>query len=52
MGIGGCAYHTERLERNAWEVLMSLYDVLLVDQNATLDEIKLAFETKSIAGPS
>ena len=48
MGIGGCAYHTERLERNAWEVLMSLYDVLLVDQNATLDEIKLAFKRRAL----
>ena len=31
-----------------WEALMSLYDVLLVDQNASLDEIKLAFKRRAL----
>ena len=30
------------------EVLMSLYDALLVDQNATLEEIKLAFKRRAL----
>ena len=50
MGIGRCAYHSERL---CSQVLMaqtqtSLYGALLVDQNATCEEIKLAFKRRAL----
>ena len=50
-GLCRCTCHSERLCSYGWEVLMaqkSLYDVLLVDQNASLDEIKLAFKRRAL----
>ena len=50
-GLCRCTCHSERLCWKGWAVLMaqtSLYDVLLVDQNATLEEIKLAFKRRAL----